>query len=324
MLEIKNVDTRPPVTILLPIFNEISNLPSLRVNIEACARIQDEILIVDDQSSDDSPRFLSQWAREDFRVAYVRNPQKGLAGGLNLGLHLASHAWIARFDADDLCEPNRIDSQIDLVANDVGAVFSDYDNFSVSPRKFARVPSPVNDSATAISLVTNRRTPHSSALLNKDACIGVGGYIADHFPAEDLSLWLRLAKVSKLLTVPEALLHYRISANSVTSHRRSEMLAMRRELIGTIGLTVSKIENANQEWRSIIDSYGKLDLSKERILLFLNDLRTVNEVASIPREHRALMHTVPLVIKELDSYAAASAKLVYKSMTRKFSRKFTV
>jgi glycosyltransferase involved in cell wall biosynthesis len=323
MLEIKKVDTRPPVTILLPVFNEISNLPSLRVNIEACARSQDEILIVDDQSTDDSPGFLSKWAREDFRVACVRNPQKGLASGLNLGLRLASHAWIARFDADDLCEPNRIDSQIELVANDVGVVFSDYDNFSISSRRFARVPSPVNDSATAISLVTNRRTPHSSALLNKDACIEVGGYIANHFPAEDLSLWLRLAKVSKLLTVPEALLHYRISSNSITSHRRSEMLAMRRELIGTIGLTASKIENANQEWRSIVDSYEKLDLSRERTLLFLNDLRTVNEVASIPRQHRALTNTVPLVLKDLNSYSAASVKLVYKSLARKFSRKFT-
>ena len=323
MLENGNVYTRPPVTILLPIFNEISNLPSLRVNIEACARSQDEILIVDDQSTDDSPGFLSKWAREDHRIEYVRNSQKGLASALNLGLHLASHAWIARFDADDLCEPNRIDSQIDLVTNDVGVVFSDYDNFSLRSKKFARVPSPVNDTATAISLVTNRRTPHSSALLNKDACIGVGGYIPDHFPAEDLSLWLRLAKVSKLLTVPEALLHYRISSNSVTSHRRSEMLAMRRELIESIGLTVSKIATANQEWRSIIDSYGKLDLSKERTLLFLNDLHTVNEVASIPRQHRALMNTVPLVLKDLDSYAAASTKLVYKSMIRKFSRKFT-
>jgi uncharacterized protein YerC len=148
--------------------------------------------------------------------------------------------------------------------------------------------------------------------------------MADHFPAEDLSLWLRLAKVSKLLTVPEVLLHYRISANSVTSLRRSEMLAMRQELIRTIGLTVTKIENANQEWESIVDSYRTLDLPKERILLFLNDLRTVNDVASIRREHRALMHTVPLVFKELDSYAAASAKLVYKSMTRKFGRKFIV
>lgn len=59
----------------------------------------------------------------------------------------------------------------------------------------------------------------------------VGGYSSNDFPAEDLSLWIRLSEISTLVSVPEILFSYRISKSSTSGSRQKEVKAKKIEII---------------------------------------------------------------------------------------------
>ena len=69
-----------------------------------------ELIVVDDASSDDTPRVLEQVRDERLRI--LRNDERrGIAGSLNRGLAIARGSYIARMDADDVALPHRLRTQ---------------------------------------------------------------------------------------------------------------------------------------------------------------------------------------------------------------------
>jgi hypothetical protein len=107
--------------------------------------------------------------------------------------------------------------------------------------------------------------------------IDVGGYIKSDFPAEDLSLWLRLSKVGDLITVPELLLKYVIRKGSVTNQKRAAALGKKNELIQKIGISNSYLTNCIEEFEDTFNSYDEFDLSRQRKVLLLRDILTAND-----------------------------------------------
>ena len=70
-----------------------------------------EFIIIDDGSTDRSREILESFAKRDPRVRVVSRPNKGLVATLNEGLALARAPFVARIDADDLCDPRRFELQ---------------------------------------------------------------------------------------------------------------------------------------------------------------------------------------------------------------------
>ena len=264
-----------PISILMPIRNGIEFLPQSKADITLNARPQDEIILVDDNSDDNSNSFLQKWQKEDSRVRVLTNPanNQGLANALNLGIREATYSLIGRFDVDDKYDSNRLKLQLTEFLNSgpVG-VFSDYSFFSESEKYLGKMPSPIYPAPTSISLLTNRRTPHSSALLSKAAVLEVGGYRQQDFPADDLSLWLRLSRVGNLITIPKTLLNYRISSKSVTALRQEKMISQRKALQIEIGINKNDYIFALSNLKSILQSYSGHADENLRKILFLKDL----------------------------------------------------
>lgn len=222
------------ITALLPVKDGSIFLEKSRMAITSNCHEEDEILVVDDGSVDNSLSKLLLWANEDLRVRVISNPNPGLVNALNLGIIESSNRYIARFDVDDDYENYRISKQRERLEEGIVAVFSDYDFKTPSGRHLGNIPSAVSASAVSISLVSSQRTAHPSVLFDKEAVIAVGGYREEDFPAEDLSLWLRLSRAGNLISIPETLLHYRLSPNSITGQKRNEALSQRDKLITTI------------------------------------------------------------------------------------------
>jgi len=70
-----------------------------------------ELLAVDDGSSDGTRRLLETWARSDQRIRIVESRQRGIVAALNTALVAARAPLLARMDADDVCDCERIASQ---------------------------------------------------------------------------------------------------------------------------------------------------------------------------------------------------------------------
>jgi dolichol-phosphate mannosyltransferase len=86
-----NAKQLPALSIVTAFFNEAQNLPLFRTRVTSlfdALKVQGEIVLVDDHSSDASSEIARQWAREDGRVRYVRLAR-------NSGSHAAFSAGLA-------------------------------------------------------------------------------------------------------------------------------------------------------------------------------------------------------------------------------------
>lgn len=277
--------TRSPISALVPIKDGATHLGNLRLQIDTTLSASDEILIIDDASSDATWSLLKSWAKEDQRIRLFQNDRPGLANALNLGLKNAQYEWVARYDVDDQYQSNRIEKQLNLVDTKTVAIFSDYNFVTPTGKNLGYIPTGVLPVAVSVSLVASQRTPHPVALILKDAALSVDGYRQPDFPAEDLSLWLRISRVGELKSVPEALLNYVISPNGVSATRRNVQLKTKDRLIKEIGVKSDDLDNAINNFEEIIRSYKSESYSGLRGLLLSREIRLA---ISESRERKAI------------------------------------
>lgn len=71
-----------------------------------------ELILVDDGSTDQTGRLLSQFGDARIHVVEGKGGQKGLATRLNECIDLARGKYVARMDADDIAYPERFERQV--------------------------------------------------------------------------------------------------------------------------------------------------------------------------------------------------------------------
>ena len=262
---------RPAITALLPIKNGALWIPRIVSNLRACLEPSDQLIIVDDHSTDDSWSILSK-LDFNFEFTLFSNQGHGLVAALNQGIRLAKHPWIARFDVDDEYPRERLELQLSKVEDSTVAIFGDYSFVNDSGENLGLMPSPIFPLSTALSLVHSDRTAHPSAVFRKSAAIEVGLYREKDFPSEDISLWIRLLHVGDLTTVPHPVLKYTLHKNSVSSSRYYEAKARSEELINSMLDFNRLVLNVEKEFTNYIKAYSNINLGRERKILFLRDL----------------------------------------------------
>ena len=261
------------ITHLMPVKNGLKYLPVSVANILANSNLEDEIIIIDDGSTDKPTNFLRTAELEvpNLRVIYTKGI--GLVNALNLGIKESSNNWIARYDVDDTYPSNRVEKQKKLISSDVAAIFCDYRLVLNNGKTSAIIPSAIDNLATIVSLLYSQQTPHPGVLLNREIIISVGGYISNDFPVEDLSLWLRAARSGKLISVPEVLLNYTLSNLSTSGSRQKIVKAKKLEVINKYGLPFDIIKNNISELSQTYSNYVSSPLGEERRILLLRNLR---------------------------------------------------
>lgn len=261
-----------PISLLLPIYNGIRFLPDIRVYASENCDKDDEILIVSDGSTDGTNEFLQSWANEDSRVRLILKKNTGIVDTLNIGLREAKFDWIARFDVDDFYPPYRLTTQRLLIAPDVVAIFADYEFSSENGVPLGRVPSAVVPLAMKLSLISGNRTAHPVVVFHKQSAINVGGYVHEDFPAEDLSLWMRIQTEGKIVSVPRVLLKYTLVKNSVTNSNRLASIGARNRLIKVHLDSLDFFEFFSNR-KKIKVQFNILGQSSIRYVLFLKELK---------------------------------------------------
>jgi len=262
------------VSALVPVHNGERWLKVIFAQLEANLKSGDEIIFVENGSTDSSLEILKSWKSSlPVEVLSLRHPN--LVEALNLGVSASSNNWIARFDVDDSYSSVRIEKQRELMSEDVSAIFTDYRMLGNGKIKLGRIYSPVFPRATLISLINSQRTAHPSSIFNKEAFLQVGGYVDDDFPAEDLSLWLRLAKIGSLVSAPIIGLDYNLRANSVSSAGQQLALQKKDKLLRNALLDLNLWKEIDSE--SLLEEmdrcYKRVGNGFERALLLLWDLK---------------------------------------------------
>jgi glycosyltransferase involved in cell wall biosynthesis len=115
----------PPISVVIPTYNRAALLPRAIRSAIAATRSDDEIIVVDDGSSDATSGVLSEFAG---RIRVVRGAHRGAGAARNLGVELAVNRWVAFLDSDDEWDADKLALQRPLLGrfDDVAFVFTNF------------------------------------------------------------------------------------------------------------------------------------------------------------------------------------------------------
>ncbi len=113
------------ISCIIPTYNRAAWLKGAMESILRQTYPHWELLIVDDQSEDNTRAVVESFQQNDPRVRYLLNPRKGQSPARNHGLKHAKGEYIAFLDDDDVSFPHRFESQM-------GAIKESGCNFLVS------------------------------------------------------------------------------------------------------------------------------------------------------------------------------------------------
>jgi glycosyltransferase involved in cell wall biosynthesis len=204
----------PLISVVMPVHNGVPYLAESIHSILVQTLDDFEFVILDDASTDGTPRILRDWAQRDSRIRLIQNSkQLGISGALNSVVREARAPICARMDADDLSHPDRLKRQWEVLLADpevalVGSLWEGIDaqGRCVRPRDRWRL---LRGSSLA-------PFPHGSIMFRRDVFWGVGGYRAAVSYSQDLDLYLRICQRGRTMVLPDALYRYRFHANSMT------------------------------------------------------------------------------------------------------------
>jgi len=180
-----------------------------------------ELIVVDDGSTDSTPKLLAEIA--DPRVRVLTRAPAGLAPAINAGCAHARAPVIARMDADDVALPDRLDRQLAFLDThlDVALLGGGIIVVDETGRELDREPAP------AKPVLTERNgLVHATVAMRTEAFRELGGYRLDQ--AEDYDLWLRFQERHGVAAIPEPVLRYRLHPGqfSVTKLQRQALGAL--------------------------------------------------------------------------------------------------
>jgi len=177
-----------------------------------------EFIIIDDGSSDNSPVLLGKY--NDPRIIYYQRENEGLINQLNFGLSVAKGEFIARMDADDLCDSRRFKLQIDFLKDniDVHLVGSNYYYIDQNGKFIVEKKFPECHSDIEFMMPVTTSVLHSSILVYKEELNKIKGYDNSKLYNEDHDLFLRLIENGCIMhNIQIPLYSYRIGNGSLAS-----------------------------------------------------------------------------------------------------------
>ncbi len=106
------------LSLVVPIYNVAAYLPACLDSLAAQTLAPDEIIAVDDGSTDACPQILADYVRRMPNLRIVRQENGGLSAARNTGLDLARGKWLAFVDSDDFVAPDMYQRLVELAEAD--------------------------------------------------------------------------------------------------------------------------------------------------------------------------------------------------------------
>lgn len=109
--------SQPLLSIVMPVYNVAPYLPRCLESLAALNPPADEIIVVDDGSTDDCPAILAGFAARLPQMRVIRQDNGGLSAARNTGLDAARGTYLAFVDSDDFVAPDAYAEALRLAAD---------------------------------------------------------------------------------------------------------------------------------------------------------------------------------------------------------------
>ncbi|WP_299950000.1 glycosyltransferase family 2 protein [Hyphomonas sp. BRH_c22] len=202
------------VTVLIPTYNRSELLLATLASVFAQSRLPDEIVVINDGSTDDTLKRLSTLGD---RVRILTQENQGKSAALNLGLRHARDGLIWIVDDDDLMNPDALQTLIDLFDRDPDAEFAygRHERFSAKPsgeiRRFDTgywcecLPDEF-----LIATMEDMFVHQPGMLVRKSLYDRVGPFDINRARSQDYEMLIRLARAAKVASTEDVVFLQRV------------------------------------------------------------------------------------------------------------------
>jgi len=192
------------VTVVIPTYNRHSLLARALRSLMAQTRPPDEIIVVDDGSTDGTGERL---AREFPSVRYFAQERRGVSSARNRAIRAASGEWMGFLDSDDEWLPEKLARQLAVLAAQPDHHVCHTNEFwirrgrKVNPRRVhAKRGGRIFQHCLPLCVISP-----SSALIHRSVLKRVGLFDEGLIACEDYDLWLRVCAIYPVLYLEEPL-----------------------------------------------------------------------------------------------------------------------
>jgi glycosyltransferase involved in cell wall biosynthesis len=199
-------ESQPLVSVIVPTYNYGHFIGDALQSVRNQTHTNWECIVVDDGSTDDTAEVVARFHAEDARIRYVRQDNARQGAARNNGIRQSRGEYFQFLDADDLIEPEKIETQLRFLHNnkDADVVYSDIRYFdSEDPGHIRRaailgeepwMPQISGSSHEFLMrIVRNNIMPINAPLVPRSVIEQVGLFDEDLTPVEDWAFHIRCA-----------------------------------------------------------------------------------------------------------------------------------
>ena len=189
------------ISVVIPTYNRADFLPScLQSVLNQTVRV-DEIIVVDDGSTDSTSNIV-----KEFDVSYLYQPNSGVAKARNVGIQKAKNEWIAFLDSDDLWHCRKLEHHIAFHTQNPELLASYTDELWVRNGKAVLQKSHQQKEAPTFSNSLRACKIGASTFFCHKKIFETIGYFDETLDVcEDYDLWLRILKYFPIHFIHHAL-----------------------------------------------------------------------------------------------------------------------
>jgi len=211
------------VSVIIPAYNAEKYIEETIRSVLAQTHSYLEIIVVDDGSTDKTPKLVETICKDDTRIQLIKQKNSGVSAARNKGFSISNGSYIAYLDADDLWAPNFLELTLLKFSSDIslGLVHSDYqvlnENLIRSKKIYSGKEGYILD-----HLLLGGEEKYifgiCGVLLKKETIEKVGGFDTDLSNGADHEFYFRVANCYKIGRVPEVTWYYRYHSNNMHSN----------------------------------------------------------------------------------------------------------
>jgi glycosyltransferase involved in cell wall biosynthesis len=193
----------PKVSIVMPAYNEEKRIGRAIDSILSQSFEDFELIIINDGSSDNTENIIKEYQKKDERIILISQENSGVAKALNVGINIAKGEYIARMDADDISDKERLKIQVKFLDENPRIAMVGSWGYIVDEYKCRKleVKLPCKYEAIKRFLIRDNAFIHTSVMLRRSVLEEVG-YYRDIRAFEDYDLWIRIAKFYPIENLP--------------------------------------------------------------------------------------------------------------------------